>query len=161
VTADPPGAVAVSIEHYLWFVDQALDDMAAIVRELGDEVANRRPAFEGANSPYVILTHCLGVLAFWGGATVAERDVTRDRAAEFTAHGSVEDLVARSVQARTRLEADVVGLEAGAVPANLSPDEDDVPYAQAKGSVLLHILEELYQHLGQMELTRDLLRAGR
>ena len=96
MTADPPGAVAVSIEHYLWFVDQALDDMAAIVRELGDEVANRRPAFEGANSPYVILTHCLGVLAFWGGATVAERDVTRDRAAEFTAHGSVEDLVARS-----------------------------------------------------------------
>jgi hypothetical protein len=32
-----------------------------------------------------------------------------------------------------------------------------VPYARAKGSVLLHILEELFQHLGQMELSRDIL----
>jgi hypothetical protein len=32
----------------------------------------------------------------------------------------------------------------------------DLPYA-TKGGVLVHILEELYQHLGQMELTRDVL----
>jgi hypothetical protein len=35
-----------------------------------------------------------------------------------------------------------------------------VPYARAKGAVLLHILEELFQHLGQMEITRDALMAG-
>jgi hypothetical protein len=35
-----------------------------------------------------------------------------------------------------------------------------VPYTETKGAVLLHILEELYQHLGQMELTRDALVTG-
>jgi hypothetical protein len=36
-----------------------------------------------------------------------------------------------------------------------------VPYTEAKGAVLLHILEDLFQHFGQMEITRDALVAGR
>ena len=36
-----------------------------------------------------------------------------------------------------------------------------VPYTETKGSVLLHIVRELFQHLGQMELTRDALVASR
>jgi hypothetical protein len=39
-------------------------------------------------------------------------------------------------------------------------DDADLPLGQSQGSVLLHIYEELTQHLGQMELTRDLLLAG-
>jgi hypothetical protein len=35
-----------------------------------------------------------------------------------------------------------------------------VPYAETQGAVLVHILEELFQHLGQMELTRDALMTG-
>ncbi len=38
--------------------------------------------------------------------------------------------------------------------------DDPVPYTESKGAVLLHILEELFQHLGQMEITRDALLAG-
>ena len=54
--------------------------MTAIVEELGDELVNRRPPFRDANSAYVILTHCLGVMEYWGGATVAERaDPARPR----------------------------------------------------------------------------------
>ena len=34
-----------------------------------------------------------------------------------------------------------------------------MPYHEVKAAVLLHMLEELYQHLGQMEITRDLLLA--
>ena len=42
------------------------------------------------------------------------------------------------------------------------PDPDDpVPYTERKGAVLVHILEELFQHCGQMELTRDALVASR
>ena len=40
------------------------------------------------------------------------------------------------------------------------PDEP-VPYTESKGAVLLHVLEELFQHCGQMELTRDALVASR
>jgi uncharacterized damage-inducible protein DinB len=156
------GLVAVSATDFMWFADAALDVMATIVRELGDDLANRRPQLEGANSPYVILSHCLGVMEYWGGAAVAERTIIRDRDAEFTAHGEVEGLLERTATARQRLEADLVGLDALAIPANVHRSPDDVvPYTETKGSVLLHIIEELFQHLGQMELTRDLLVAGR
>jgi len=153
--------VAVSAAHYLWFVDLALGGMARIVEELGDDLANRRPPFRGGNSPYVLLTHCLGVMEFWGGATVAERPVQRNRAAEFSAKGDVAGLLRRTEHARRRLREDIVGLDAGAVPANVPRDaEDPVPYAEVKGAVLMHILEELFQHLGHMEITRDALVAG-
>ncbi len=155
------GPVAVSAEDYLWFVDLALSGMAAIVEGLGDDLANRRPPFRGGNSAYVILTHCLGVMEYWGGATVAERPVRRDRAAEFTARGEVAPLLRRTQHARRRLREDIVGLDAQATPVSVQRDPDDpVPYTEAKGAVLLHILEELFQHLGQMQVTRDALVAG-
>ena len=155
------GPVAVSAEDYLWFVDLALSGMAAIARELGDDLANRRPPFRGGNSAYVILTHCLGVMEYWGGATVAERPVQRDRSAEFSASGDVADLLRRTEHARRRLREDIVGLDASAAPVSIRRDPDEpVPYTEAKGAVLLHILEELFQHLGQMEITRDALVAG-
>ena len=150
--------VAVAPADYLWFCDLALRGMARIVTDLGDERANSRPPFPGANSPYVILTHCLGVVEYWGGATVAERPIERDRAAEFTASGPVAPLLARAESARERLAEDVAGLEAWDVPRSVRRDPDDpVPYSETKGAVLLHILEELFQHLGQMEITRDAL----
>jgi Protein of unknown function (DUF664) len=160
---DDEGAalVAVPATDYLWFVDLALDQMNAIVEELGDELVNRRPPFRDTNSAYVILTHSLGVMEYWGGATVAQRPVQRDRAAEFSSSGDVAGLLRRSEQARRRLREDLVGLRAGDTPVNVRRNPDDpVPYTETKGSVLLHILEELFQHLGQMELTRDALVAS-
>jgi Protein of unknown function (DUF664) len=152
--------VAVAAADYRWFVDQALHEMADIVEGLGDELANRRPPFRDANSPFAILTHCLGVMEYWGGATVAERPVERDRAAEFAATGKVAALVWRTEVARRRLREDMAGLDASAAPAGVRPNPDHpVPYAETKGAVLLHVLRELCQHLGQMEITRDALVA--
>ena len=37
----------ISDEDYLWFAGRALDGMAAILAELGDERANRRPPLPG------------------------------------------------------------------------------------------------------------------
>ena len=152
--------VTITRADYLWFVDRALAEMADILRALGDDLANRRPALEGANSAFVILTHCLGVMEYWGGGNVADRTCARDRAAEFTASGDVATLVRRSEDARQRLHADLISFDPGAAPSHVVRGPDQVPYTEAKGAVLLHILEELYQHLGQMELTRDVLRAG-
>ena len=133
-----------------------------IVEDLGDDLGNRRPPFRDANSPYVILTHCLGVVEYWGGATVAERPMRRDRDAEFTASGDVAGLLRRAEHARRRLREDLVGLDPGAEPLNVRRDPaDPVPYTETKGAVLVHIVEELFQHLGQMEITRDALVAAR
>jgi hypothetical protein len=152
--------VAVATADYLWFADLALRGMADIVEDLGDDLANRPPPFAGANSPYAILTHCLGVLEYWAGATVAGRPIERDRAAEFVARGPVAPLVERVTKARETLASDLSGLDAWGEPGSVRRDPDDpVPYSETKGAVLLHILEELFQHLGQMEITRDALRS--
>ena len=158
--ATGPGDVVVRPADYLWFADLALGEMARIVEGLGDERANEAPPLAGANSPYVILTHCLGVLEYWGGATVAGRSIQRDRDAEFRAAGEVAELLARTEAARRRLHEDVGTLDALAQPSHVGRNPDDpVPYSETQGSVLLHMLEELFQHLGQMEITRDMLQA--
>jgi hypothetical protein len=158
--AGDDGRVSASEADYLWFVDRALDALVRIVKELGDELANERPRLRDANSAYAILTHCLGVMEYWGGGTVAERAYQRDRQAEFTARGDVASLLRRAVEARRRLAEDIAGRDWAAAPANVrGHPEDPAPYDQVKGAVTLHILEELYQHLGHMEITRDLLLA--
>ena len=151
----------ISVEDYLWFVDEALDGMVAIVTRLGDDKANRRPDIPGANSPYVILHHCLGVMEYWGGHVVAGRPTQRDRAAEFEAYGPVDELVERTRTARAQLAADIAHLEPGAPPPNPPDDEDDaaLPIGRTQGGALVHIFEELAQHRGQMEGFRDVILA--
>ena len=78
--------------------------------------------------------------------------------AEFESQGAVIDLAQRAATARRQLAADISGFDASAAPPQVLPPEDaDLPYAKSKGGVLLHVLEELLQHLGQMELSRDVL----
>jgi Protein of unknown function (DUF664) len=151
----------ISVEDYLYFVDEALEGMIAVVTELGDELANRRLDVAGANSPYAVLYHCLGVMEYWGGALVAGRSIERDRDAEFRASGPVGELVRRARRARRQLEADIADLEPLAPPRGTpQPEDADLPLARTQGGVLLHIYEELAQHRGQMEVTRDVLRAS-
>ena len=147
----------ITVEEYLFYVDTALDGMVQIVTELGDDLANRRPDLPGANSPYAILTHCLGVMEYWGGHVVSGRPTERDRDAEFRATGPVSDLQERVRRGRDQLAADAAGADMSAPPTN-PPDERDVTTA-TQGAVLLHIYEELAQHHGQLEMTRDVLRA--
>ena len=144
-------------DDVLWFASDALDQMVVALRRLGDERVNERPDLPGANTPFAIVTHCLGVLEWWGGAVVAGRRVTRDRDAEFVATGRADELVERVDAAGARLAADVAGVEWAAPPEVVT--NPDRPDGRTKGGVLLHLLEELYQHLGQLELTRDVLEA--
>ena len=150
----------ISIDEFLYYVDDALDDMVRIISELGDDLANRRPDMPGANSPFAILTHCLGVMEYWGGAIVAGRSIVRDRSAEFRATGRVAELTDATERARQQLRADVAALEPFRPPRR-DPHATDstLPRARTQGGALLHIYEELAQHRGQMEITRDLLQA--
>jgi hypothetical protein len=149
----------ISIDDFLYYLDDALDGMVRIVGELGDDLANRRPAMPGANSPFAILTHCLGVMEYWGGEIVAGRRIVRDRPAEFRATGRVAELVAATERARQRLRADLAALDPFAAPRGQPRVEDiTLPLGRTQGGALLHIYEELAQHRGQMEITRDLLR---
>jgi hypothetical protein len=156
--------VDISVDAVVSYVDRAVDQMTAIVTELGDELANRKPDLPGANSPYAILRHCLGVMEFWGGEVVAGREIIRDRAAEFRAHGPVAGLAAAARAAQGRFHADAATADFAAPPRGGNGHRkhpDELEFA-SQGHALLHVLEEVTQHLGQLELTRDVLRtAGR
>jgi hypothetical protein len=101
-------------------------------------------------------------MEFWGGEVVAGREITRDRDAEFRAHGPVAGLTAAAADAQRRFRADAATAEFASPPRggtddDMSPDELEFT---SQGHALLHVLEEVTQHLGQMELTRDVLRAA-
>ncbi|MGP3957982.1 mycothiol transferase [Nonomuraea sp. 3N208] len=151
----------ITDDDYLYYVDRALDGMTGIVAGLGDELANTRPPLPGANSPYALLTHCLGVVSYWSGRLVAGREVVRDRDAEFAGAGPVGPLLDRVATIRARLAEDVHAADPpaplrGTPPtAFLGPDRE-----LTQGAALLHVYEELAQHHGQMEILRDAILAG-
>jgi uncharacterized damage-inducible protein DinB len=149
----------ISADDFLSFANEAIDAMVEMVRGLGDDLANQRPDLAGANSPYAILTHCLGVMEFWGGHVVAGRAVERDRPAEFRASGRVADLAERARRAQDQLRFDVARAQPSAPVRGVLNEADRVrPLGRTQGGALMHVYEELAQHRGQMEITRDILR---
>jgi hypothetical protein len=150
----------ISLDDFLWFADDAFDGIVEIVSNLGDELANRRPELRGANSPYAIVTHCLGVIEYWAGEVIAGRDVHRDRPAEFVATGPVAELIDRARLVRLQLSQDLADFDPAAPPrGEVRADDASLPLGRTQGGVLFHIYEELAQHRGQLEITRDILRA--
>ncbi|MGG5258423.1 DUF664 domain-containing protein [Phycicoccus avicenniae] len=148
----------ITTEVFLRYCDESLDQYAAICRALGDDGVNARlPELPGSNSAFALVTHVAGVMARWGRTVNRGIEVPRDRPAEFTATGTVEEALALLAAARTGLHEDVLACDPGAPPRNPPPDEPDA-YA-TQGDVLLHVYEELAQHLGQLEVTRDVLGA--
>ncbi len=149
----------LSADDYWYFLDDALNGMVAIVTELGDVNANQRPDLPGANSPYAILTHCLGVMEYWGGHVVAGRPSQREREAEFRAAGPVAELVGRARRARGRLAEDVAGLQPAAAPRGSVGSRDrSYPPAGPKG-VCWSTSTRSWPNTGAKWRSRDLLRA--
>jgi len=143
------------------FVERHLDEMVGIVTELGDAKVNQRPDLREANTPYAIVNHCTCVVNWWGGYQIAGRDVERDRPAEFTGCGDVASLATAVAKTKTRLRNDLadVDLTAPVVDPGQYP-EKHIVRTWTKAAALVHLLEELAQHHGQLDLTRDLLVGG-
>jgi hypothetical protein len=151
----------ITPDDYLFYVDEALEGMVAIVEQLGDDLANRRLDAGDTSSPFAVLTHCLGVMEYWAGHLVAGRTIERDRDAEFRARGHVAELAARTRAARAQLVADLRELDPFAPLRNPpDPEDADLPFGRTQGGALLHVYEELAQHRGQMEGHRDVLLTG-
>ena len=135
------------------------DEMTRIVAALGDELATRSPALPGANTPYGILSHCLGMMRRWSSTVNRGIEIPRDRDAEFTQIGPVAELVARAAGVREEFMTDVLSVDPAAAPVFV-PEGREAFWAATTNGVLLHVFEELCQHLGQLEITRDILIAN-
>lgn len=151
----------ISQDVFLFFIDRALDGMLGIIEDLGDERANMVPDLPGANSPYAILFHCVGVVNFWVGTLIAERHFERDRPAEFRAQGTVAEIRQLVSDLKRQLREDTAHVQ-GEQPLSQTPPTEYRPTPElqqgwTQGASLVHTYEELAQHHGQMELTHDIL----
>ncbi len=150
--------MTIAPEAFLPFIIEALDGMVAIAEGLGDERVNLRPDLPNTNSPYAILTHCVGMTTYWLGSVLCGRPSTRDRDSEFYARGTVADIRQAVKELQTQVRQDIARVQ-GDQPLGHLLDLHGYTQYHTQGDVLLHCYTELAQHRGQMELTRDILLA--
>lgn len=148
----------LTTDEYLYFLDRAFTGMLDVLSELDEEAINTRPSLPGANSPYAIVYHCVEMSDYWIGHVVAGRPTNRDRTAEFNAMGTLNDLRRRVGDVRHRLLDDLAGTDLHGDPKNPPARDYQGPEQPLTCTgVLLHVLEELAQHHGHAQLSRDLL----
>jgi hypothetical protein len=158
-TASLPASLTT--DEYLYFLARAFTGMLDVLSELSGEAINTRPPLPGANSPYAIVHHCVEMSDYWIGHVVAGRPTNRDRTAEFSATGSLDDLRRRVADIQRRLLDDLAGADLRGDPKNTpSRDYQGPEQPLTCTGVLLHVLEELAQHHGHVQLSRDLLLHG-
>jgi len=140
------------------YLRHAFDQMLAVAERVGEDRVNERPFGERTNSVTALITHCCGMTGWWLGTAALGRPSDRDRDAEFTASATLTELRGL-VDATLRSAADDLRrLEAGEGTDGTGREHLDVG-GPSDSSVVLHVVEELYQHLGHMELTADAFAA--
>lgn len=139
------------------YTDEALSGMERALDRFDDTTVNLRPHGEGTNSAAGLIVHACSSSTWWFAHVGLGREVERDRDAEFQAESTVAELRALLDSTRERLRQLALELETGptAVEHELRvflPGGDIIDAA-----LVLHALEELFQHLGHLELTADAL----
>jgi uncharacterized damage-inducible protein DinB len=141
------------------FVDQAFDGLLRVADRLGDALVNVRPVGPDTATVAALVWHCCGVAEYWLGHVALGDPIERDREAEFATVASVAELRERVAATRV-VVADCLGRlerEGGIDPTRRPPlwggDSSDA-------AIALHVVEELFQHLGHAELSADVLIAG-
>lgn len=141
-----------TIEVYL---RQAIAGMERVLDRFDDETVNRKPHGEGTNSAAGLITHACAAATFWFEHVGLGRPTERDRDREFEATATTDELRTLLKNASERLQALAQDLETGPT----APDHELRAFLpgddSSDSSIVLHVLEELFQHLGHLDLTAD------
>jgi hypothetical protein len=145
------------IESYWGFISGALDRLVVCLDGLTIEELNWRP-LANANSLFILAHHTLANTEENILGTLCGHVVHRNREAEFSAQASAAKLIqAEWHQLRERLSVSLEQLS----PAEVKSEHQHPRRGPLTGrEVLLVVARHTTEHLGQAELTRDLLRAA-
>lgn len=135
---------------------QKFDELTELLVGLDDELANRSLPWEGSNSIVQILVHCCGMMRRWSSSVNLGNDIPRDRDTEFSVIMSVTKATQLASDTRESYISDINSTNMQSPPARV-PDGREHFWTVTCEGVLFHVLEELSQHLGQAQVTRDAL----
>lgn len=140
------------------YLRQAVTGMVEALDRFDDESVNQRPHGDRTNSAAGLIVHACAAATYWFEHVGLGRPVDRDRDSEFEATATVEELRGLLATTADRLAALALDLDTGPTAPEhewrLTLHGGDV----SDGSLVLHVLEELFQHLGHLELTADAVR---
>ncbi len=143
-------------------LDLAVAEMSEAVEGASPEALNRRAAGDDTNSLAVLAVHTMHSTRSWLSVAVKAPPPPRNRDDEFVA--TMPDSAAL-VAFVSSMHVDCVRVLDGAGDVDWSSTRrtsarpDDAPRVTAAWA-LLHALEHLREHVGQMLLTRQVLDAG-
>lgn len=150
-----------SDNRYHAFVSVAaeiLDGYIAALETLDDHTVNKTPLPGTVNTAFALVTHVHGMAHYWGGAVVAGEDIPRDRDAEFRASGTAAEARVLIEEVRGRLPGWArVALTEGIRNREATGTSRRNVSEVTPEWVLEHILHELAQHLGHLEVCRDVV----
>lgn len=155
MTTDPLSRDDVLVD----FILLKFDELVALLETMDDESANAELPTPGSNSVVQLMVHCCGMMRRWSSSVNRGVEVPRDRDAEFSARMPVREAVSLAAHTRAAFLADVAATDVDSAPAAVPQGREHFWTVSTRG-VLLHVLEELAQHLGQAEITRDALAEG-
>lgn len=118
------------------------------------KVWNWAPTNDATNSLYVLATHVIGSEHGWIFEILGNGAKTRQRPTEFMAQGtSLDGLRAEYARVAAETQRVLEGLtEADLAATRFREDRGDVSVRW----ILLHVIEHASEHVGQMELTKQL-----
>lgn len=141
------------------YLRHAFSQMLGVVDRLGDDRINVKPHGPRTNSVAALVVHCCELTKFWLGHVGLDKPNERDRDKEFEATATVAELHQRVTRALAQASIDIAEMERGPTAVDNEVRQFMPEGDPSDASVVLHVIEECYQHLGHMELTADALGA--
>lgn len=151
--------MTITVDDFEVFCRRSFAAMLQAVERLGDDLVNNTPATMTGSSPYAIVTHVIGVCEWWVGHILLGEPTERIRDDEFNARGDIAELDDSVVDWLASLHERKPRIAAATSLAGTPKTQIPLDGEWTVGAVLLHVYEELAQHLGHLEITADILTA--
>lgn len=139
---------------------EILDGYDAALDTLDDDTVNDSPFPGTVNSAFGLVTHVHGLSFYWCGTLIAGEEYQRDRDAEFLATGTVDEAHALVAEVRERFSGWAQMAASEGIRGSRTPTPGttrrDVSGVSAAWA-LDHVLHEAAQHLGHLEVCRDMV----
>lgn len=140
------------------FITSSIDQLVACLDGLSEAELNWKP-LPNSSSLYILAAHTLGNTEENMLGTLCGQPFTRHREEEFSAYGSSPELIQRKwAELRERIERSLADLS----PTSLDEAREHPRRGAVQGrEILIVVARHIAEHVGQAELTHDLVVSKR